>query len=480
MKAKLRRWQGTGQQIVIGLAVALVIVAVIEANSDYDEDCGWSFMGTDVSHYGRGDRQKIRIGHGHCRIDMDLRGEIDFTADNRGVARLGPGASLTIKERRRGERRRIDVERGPDGQPEYSWYVNSLPRQLDDEGRAWLAEILPRIYRTTGLDADGRVTRLWDESGPDAVFEEMQRLANDSVRGIYLRQVFARATDDEELVHGLDFARREISSDYELARSLGAFDAASLARAPVREAWTEAAKSIDSDWELRRCLSAILDERDLDPAVLDALLEAALKVGSDHDQAELLVEVAREVPPATALPPSYFSALETVGTDYELKRVLAVALARPELTEPLQGALLESAKRISNDFELADLLASFARSYPAARQLPRPFFAALATIDSDSAKRRALSAVVAARALDRKTAASLLEVARSVSTDFELSAFLVDLLDAYPGGEELPEELDRTLGTVDSDFEREKVERALESFRQRQSLPRESPAPSDA
>jgi hypothetical protein len=138
MNAKLPNWQGSAQQILIGLALATIVVAVIEANSDYDEECGWSLLGVDVSHYGRGDRQKIRIGRGRCRLEVDLRGEVDFTADHRGVARLGPGASISVRERLRGERRRLDVEPGPGGEPEYTWYAGSLPGEFDDAARAWL------------------------------------------------------------------------------------------------------------------------------------------------------------------------------------------------------------------------------------------------------------------------------------------------------------------------------------------------------
>jgi hypothetical protein len=200
MSTPKRPWNGTVPQILIGLLLAGLIVAVIEANSDYDEDCGWSFIGTTVAHWGGGDHHRIRIGRGRCRVDLELEGEIDFAADNRGVERLGSGASLSIKERRRGETRRLDVERGRDGQPVYSWWVGRVPRDFDDEARAWLADTLPRLYRTTGLDADGRVEALWAAGGFDAVAAEIRELDSDHVRVLYLRELLARSTADDELV----------------------------------------------------------------------------------------------------------------------------------------------------------------------------------------------------------------------------------------------------------------------------------------
>lgn len=467
MKAKLKNWQGTTQQILIGLVLATIVVAVIEANSDYDEECGWSLMGNVVSHYGRGDRHRIRIGRGRCRLDVDLRGDVDFTADNRGVARLGPEASLRIRERLAGERRRLDVERGADGKPEYTWFVGSLPKEYDDEARAWLAEVLPRIYRSTGLDADGRVRQLLAAGGLDAAMAEMKEISSDNVRGAYLRGLIAQTTDEGELVRIVDYARRELSSDHERARTLAVLDPSRLTSAEVRDVWVLALRSIDSDWQLRRALSSVVESGDVGVDVLEAVLEAARTVSSDHDQGELLKTLARAVPDDLELPPSFFQALESIGSDHVQKQTLSVALERPGLTEEEAGRLLATAREISGDYELAELLASFARAAPRAWKLPDSFFQVFRRIDGASAKRRVLEAVIDHRDLEPELAADLVEGARTLTSDSELAAFLVRFLEVYPSDAELPVDVDRLIKSVDSDYERSRVEDVLAAYRKR-------------
>jgi len=467
MSTPKRPWNGTVPQILIGLLLAGLIVAVIEANSDYDEDCGWSFIGTTVAHWGGGDHHRIRIGRGRCRVDLELEGEIDFAADNRGVERLGSGASLSIKERRRGETRRLDVERGRDGQPVYSWWVGRVPRDFDDEARAWLADTLPRLYRTTGLDADGRVEALWAAGGFDAVAAEIRELDSDHVRVLYLRELLARSTADDELVGALDLARREVSSDYEMGRLLGGVGTAKLGSERARAAWAAALRTIDSDYQLRSTLSEVLMQPEfepalLDPSFLDTVLDAAGTISSDHEQAELLIEVARRLPEGAELPASYARALESVGADYEQTRVLEAAVVRRTPSAAEAESLLATATAISSDSVLAELLAQFARAYPPERPLPASFFTAAATIDSDYSLRQTLAAVVDHRRLDPALAAEVLGLALSISSDHELSTFLEELIEAYPRSAALPAAFAEALETIDSRYEREKLEQALE------------------
>lgn len=461
MSAPKRTWSGTVPQILIGVILAGLIVAVIEANSDYDQDCGWSFLGTHVSHWGSGDHHKIRIGKGRCRVDVELDGDVDFTADNRGVARLGPGAKLSITDRRRGERRRLEVERGRDGKPVYEWWVNRARRDFDDAGRDWLADTLPRIYRSTGLDADGRVEALWAAGGFDAVMAELREIPNNNVRATYLREVLARCSTDGEIVAALDFGRREISSDHEMGRVLGAFAPADLTSSEVRDAWVAALRTIDSDWQLRHTLTQLLKQPEFDPAMLGAVLEAARSISSDHEQAELLIEVARLHPADVALPAGYVDALATVGSDHDHRRVLEAALVRRTPSEAEAEMLLATADDISSDSTLADLLAEFARVYPRQRALPPSFFIAADTIESDHALGQLLSIVVDDRDLDAKLAAQVLDLARTISSDHELTSFLDGFLAEYPAHLELPPEFEEVVATIDSSHERETIEQAL-------------------
>ena len=461
MNVKRKTWLGTGQQILIGLVLATLIVAVIEANSDYDEECGWSLMGTTISHYGSGGKHKIRIGRGRCRLDVELKGDIDFTADNRGIERLRPGAELRIKQRLRRERRRLDVERGAGGKPEYTWYVNSLRRDFDDEARTWLAEVLPKIYRTTGLEADDRVEQLWSAGGFDAVLAEMAEIPNNHVRGTYLRELLARCETEDEFVRALELGRREISSDHELGTSLEVLEPRDLASGPVLEAWTAALRTIDSDWQLVKTLTALLEKDGLTSDIVDAALEAALTVSSDHSQAELLVTVAKAYPETEDLPPGLVRALESIGSDHEQKRALKAFLLWPAFSADEVDELLATTRGISDDYALAELLTELADDYPPERQLPPSFFRALETIDADQALGQVLSAAVKRPGLDREAFVGLLEAGRSVSADWALSAFLVDFVKAYPSAGELPPEFARLLDKVDAEWEREKVDEAL-------------------
>ncbi len=79
---------GTGQQIAVGLFVAVLLIVALESSSSYDEDCGWGWPSRTHSSDGYGNH-KIREKHGRCRFEVDLEGSIELAPDFREVRSVG-------------------------------------------------------------------------------------------------------------------------------------------------------------------------------------------------------------------------------------------------------------------------------------------------------------------------------------------------------------------------------------------------------
>ena len=172
-----KRWNGRAFPIIAGCFAALVVIMAWEAAESH---AGYSWTSDTDSETGA--VHKIRIRDGRWRLAVDLRGDIEMTADERGIERIGPGAYLEIEERKRRFRRRLEATPGADGRPEMAWFVDRQRSQFDAEGRAWLAGMVPKIYRATGLDAEGRVGRLLAAAGIAGVVEEIAKIRGDSIQ----------------------------------------------------------------------------------------------------------------------------------------------------------------------------------------------------------------------------------------------------------------------------------------------------------
>ncbi len=429
--------------------------------SSYAERCGGepeSIMIRDLDGH-----TKIKVEYGRCRLEIEMEGDVDFLADESGIERMGRGACLEIEERIRRQRRRLEVTRGEDGEPEYAWFVDRRRQDFDDEARAWLREILTQIFRLTGIDAERRVERLLARDGAEGVLREIELIPGDYVQGLYFQELLEQAAlSAAELERVIRLAGREISSDYELAEILIGISHEDLDAEATRAAYVTAAREIGSDYELRRTLGALVEGHVLDARVLDTILEAAQSIGSDYELTELLRLIAREYPSAETLPPSYAEALATIGSDYEHRRALNAALKRRNLGRRTLDQLLATAGKIGSDYELAELLCDFSEIYPQDRELPESFFRALEGLGADYEHRRVLAAVLERPTLTPEMVVALLESARSVGSDYELAEFLIKLVRAHPIDDALRPPFMEALATVGSEHEHERVSAALE------------------
>src|SRR5690606_24094044 len=163
----------------------------------------------------------VRLREGKCHLAAELEGEVAFSADETTVARIGRGGRLHLHEERPGVERDLVVTAGADGRPAVVWQVAGERRPWDAAGRAWLAALVPELYRVTGIDAAGRVARLLARGGVDAVLGEVELIASDVVAATYLTELLRQADPDpRELERLLATAGRSIASDHGLATLL--------------------------------------------------------------------------------------------------------------------------------------------------------------------------------------------------------------------------------------------------------------------
>src|SRR6185436_8796254 len=204
---------------------------------------------------GDDDDYTIRVHEGSCRLDIDLEGKVEFSADERSVARVSPRGRLRILERRRGVERELIAEGGPGGAPQISFELDGHEHPFDEAAKSWLARLLPEVFRQTGIDAEGRVARLLARGGFEAVFAESRLINNDNVQRTYLTELIAQAHPGPQQVNRIvELAAQGVQSDYDLAELLIAALGSQGAGVVVGGAFGSACAAIDSDYDLRRVL----------------------------------------------------------------------------------------------------------------------------------------------------------------------------------------------------------------------------------
>lgn len=357
-----------------------------------------SHFGTSVNIDDNG-HQKIRISQSdddhNLRVDVD--GKITFTDDETDVASLSKGGTATFSETRAGTTHKLEVTE-LNGTLARKYFVDDHEQPLDAAGRAWVAAFLPTLARESGIDAEGRVDRLYAKGGVGTVLDEIEKIHSGYVRGKYLALLSKHGTlQPAEMDRALvlagaidsDYERRQaltslfneqtlaapqqvvflkqadkIESDYERAELLTSFLPKLAVDADVRKAWLDAAVTIDSDYERGRTLKAMLQRVDADAEALSRIVVASESMGSDYERRELLVAVAQKSQDADALAPAYVHSVSGIGSDYEKREALMTLIRVPKFGRTAALAVLDAATGIGSDYECRETLVALAGVMP--------------------------------------------------------------------------------------------------------------------
>jgi beta-lactamase regulating signal transducer with metallopeptidase domain len=329
----------------------------------------------------------------HCRFELRMRGKVAFLDDETGIRSLGRDASFSIEDRRPGVHRALRIEPGPGDAQVWQWKVDGVERPVDAAARAWLAEMIPVMFRATGLAAEARTRRILARGGPDAVFAEIEMLQSDYVRRCYLIALIdAAPLDDSRSLRWVRLAGATVDSDYELASTLTKLPAEKLADVDIQSAFVEAARTIQSDYEMRRALTPLVDSPALSPHVLPVIVELAADIQSDYELATLLCALADRYAATSEVPEAFFQAARTIDSDYELARTLRKALEHPLSADALTG-LLDTALSIDSDYELANVLVTAAAGQTLDAPARQAFERALGTIGGEYERERVRRAI---------------------------------------------------------------------------------------
>jgi len=371
------------------------------------------------------------------KLEIRYDGDVEFTDDDLDVKRLSPGGSLRIRDG--GMMTSVlgghTVEFTADGSGNIArrFWVGSSERPFDPEGRKWLASVLPRFIRQTGIGASARVARILKAKGPAGVLAEISLIEGSWGKRKYFSELLkAGPLDAATLRQVLAQAGREIDSDFELATLL----IENSDRLPVddasRQAYFDAARSIESDFEMRRVFSNLLKRGPLAPALLASLLATSHNIDSDFEEASLLIDVAKLQSLDSTTRAAFFSALDGVQSDFEHRRVLSALGTRADLNPETVAAMLTSGASVSSDFEAASFLIQIAKQQPLEGSIRAPFFRAVDSIDSAFERGRVLKAVAQRPDASSETILAVLQATKGVSSDFEAAQVLLTVAASHP------------------------------------------------
>jgi hypothetical protein len=319
-----------------------------------------SHTSSNISDNGRKSWRVSWTGEG-CSVELVAQGEVKFNADYTDISEISPGGYLELTVREDGRTRRVELR--PQGSGLRRVYlVDGDPAEWDAAARTWFADFLLALDRQTGFAVDTRFPALLRQ-GTGAVFNEIDQLGSDYVRGLWYRRLFTAASlSPAEVRRAARGAGTTMESDYELGRVLAALAGKySLADAEVRDAFIEAAGTLESDYERAQLLMVVIRNGPVTPEAGLTIVKLTGAMSSDYEKARVLIALggSKQMDPRTAAP-DYLDVVVGMESDYERGRVLKLILDSGQLSKESLLRVLGVVGHMESDYEAASVLIALA------------------------------------------------------------------------------------------------------------------------
>ncbi len=373
---------------------------------------------------------KVSVQQDNYQLKIKGNGAFTLNDDETDIAQMDVGTKLTISEQRGRIARKIQFESNR-GNVERTFWRDGQASALDDQARNWLGEILPRLMRETGIDAERRAARLHARGGADRLIEEIGLIDGDYVIRLYA--VWLAENDSRLSPRQLD----------------GLLDAAA---------------NIASDYENRQTLSSILTHQQMDDRQATRVLEIAADIESDHELRVLVEQLVEASDVAHIASDRLIELIQSIESDYEMRSAFEATLRQGKVPASGLPALVSVAgNNIDSDFELRTLLESVAAQLGSSDDLALAYVSATISIGSDHERREALSAF--ATHASRETAGwpEAIRAAADIESDHECAEALLDLARRMPATEANSRLVREGIQSL-TGYQRERAESALASM----------------
>ncbi len=332
------------------LALACLIAASFAA---YSQDDGF-LIGRSTSH--TQNKTVIRHSNGFNSFNVETRGKIELTDDDRDIKSMSPDGYLEITKTVFGSRRTLVITPQANGlKREYYEGRTSIP--YEPEGRKWLAEIMPELIRSTTIGAESRVNRFYRQGGTNAVLREIAAMESDYVRYHYakvLMNVPSITTKDYATI--INSVADKMDSDHYLTEFLQSDMDKFLSTKESADAVFAATRNMESDHYKTQIIKEALRTKAASPEAIKSILAASANIESDHYKTEVLTSLMRQPNLSDPVVTEMIATTRTIDSDHYRTVVLTKALSYKGLSGTSYQKVLESVRHIESDHYKTEVL----------------------------------------------------------------------------------------------------------------------------
>ena len=367
---------------------------------------------------------------GGSSLEINYKGEIQVNSSDTDVTSISDDGYLKINQTTFGNKRSILLEGGPDGKVTRTYYEGRKSRPFDEEAKRWLADVLIKAVRVTGIAAESRVQRFYNKGGTYAVLDEIRKISSNSGKGRYFDVLLAIPNVKDVSV---------------IAERMGSYISSNSTRGSLfrkhaerfmkdkntAKAMLRGIGKMTSSSEKGSILKHLIEKYDITADMYEGIFDVLRGIHSNSERGSVLRRLNSNFTPSPTFLNGYSSVLNSMSSSSERGSVLRDLLRRnqsPEVIKMALGALL----KFNSNSEISSVLRDIAPLIKGQDELYTGYYQVVRRMTSNSEISNALTALLRSGSIkSTESKIGLLEATRYLTSNTSRGVVLrraVDLL----------------------------------------------------
>ncbi|MEM7084929.1 MAG: hypothetical protein AAF489_02025 [Bacteroidota bacterium] len=341
---------------IITFGVALTTMVLFQSGDILSQNKSSKNSSISINRNSNNGKSTIHVKENGKDFKIEYEGEFTLSNDDKDITAITQGGFIEITKSSFGNRRRILIESDRNGTLIRKFYVGSSEKSYLPEGKAWLAEILPEVVRSSGIAAKSRVARFYSSGGANGVLREIQKLESDYVKSIYFRLLLENNLNNSELISVIRASGKEIESDHYLAEILKSNQKAFLANRETINAYIEASASLESDHYVTNVLKKVISDSSITDSQMESLLDISKKIESDHYVTQVLIELMERRTLNSGNISKIIRLSKDIESDHYKTEVLKKVIRDEEIPANAYNSIMETMEDIESDHYISEVV----------------------------------------------------------------------------------------------------------------------------
>ena len=327
-----------------------LFIAILPTNPAYSQVSIFGSSESDNSE------TKVHFNDGSTSFEIEYKGMVTLSDDDNDIIAISNGGFFEIKKKAFGSKRRILIEAERNGSLNKRYFIGRKEKAYVPAGETWLSDILPEVIRTTGLGAESRVNKLYDNGGVSAVISYIDDVDSDHVRSMYYSELLTKKLNPNEIVIILNDLESNMDSDHYISEILKDNDDILLISPATTDAYIKSAEALDSDHYMSEILRSVISNDNISDEQVSDLLDLSQELDSDHYMSEVLRELIDERELTTSQSKQLVELIGNLESDHYAVEVLTELLDERELENEVLTVISASLDNISSDHYLTEVI----------------------------------------------------------------------------------------------------------------------------